>query len=58
MENPLSDSHLGPHTKPQGPCNKADSREAVCFLVHSLQRQRLHFYQPQNQPEIAMKTNS
>jgi hypothetical protein len=27
---PLSGSHLGPHAKPQGPCNKAVSREAVC----------------------------
>jgi Transposase IS116/IS110/IS902 family len=27
---PLSGSHLGPHTRPQRPCNKAVSREAVC----------------------------
>jgi len=30
METPLSGSHLGPHTRPQRPCNKAVSRQAVC----------------------------
>ncbi len=58
METLLSDSRLGPHKALQSMCNKAVFREAVCFLVHALQRHRLHFYQPQNQPEIAMKTNS
>ena len=27
---PLSGSHLGPHTRPLCPCNKAVFREAVC----------------------------
>ena len=30
METPLSGSHLGPHTRPLCPCNKAVFREAVC----------------------------
>ena len=30
METPLSGSHLGPHTRPLRPCNKAVFREAVC----------------------------
>ena len=30
LETPLSGSHLGPHTRPQRPCNKAVFREAVC----------------------------
>ena len=29
----LSGSHLGPHDRPQRPCNKAVSREAVCSFV-------------------------
>ena len=29
----LSGSHLGPHASPQGPCNKAVSREGVCSSV-------------------------
>ena len=29
----LSGSHLDPHTRPQRPCNKAVSREAVCSFV-------------------------
>ena len=33
METPLSGSHLGPHTRPMCPCNKAVSREAVCSFV-------------------------
>ena len=30
MQMPLSGSHLGPHTRPLCPCNKAVFREAVC----------------------------
>ena len=33
METPLSGSHLGPHTRPMCPCNKAVCREAVCSFV-------------------------
>ena len=33
METPLSGSHLGPHTRPLCPCNKAVCREAVCSFV-------------------------
>ena len=33
METPLSGSHLGPHTRPKRPCNKAVFREAVCSYV-------------------------
>ena len=29
MQTPLSGSHLGPHTRPLCPCNKAVFREAV-----------------------------
>ena len=33
METPLSGSHLGPHTRPMCPCNKAVCGEAVCSFV-------------------------
>jgi hypothetical protein len=51
---PLSGSHLGPHTRPQRPCNKAVSREAVCSFVHTLQR-RLQSLQP-HQSRIGIGT--
>ena len=41
METPLSGSHLGPHTRPMCPCNKAVGREAVCSFVTPLHRRLL-----------------
>ena len=48
---PLSGSHLGPHTRPMRPCNKAVSREAVGSFVHALHR-RLLIHQPQTCIEV------
>ena len=45
MQTPLSGSHLGPHTRPPCPCNKAVFREAVGSFVHALHL-RLLFLQP------------
>ena len=48
---PRSGSHLGPHTRPQCPCNKAASKEAVGSFVHARHR-RLLIHQPQTCIEV------